>query len=653
MSSVLSYHKEQRQKEIKKNKAKRIAERDAKVAESASLHDIQTQINKLEKQKTYQNGHLDNKDVRKLERLQKELKIVKASEEERKKKAEEKAKLEWEQEKKRMSTKEGVDELNAQKFKKAKASVYYDAVLNPFGAPPPGQPMMYHKRGGGTTMNIREASIPQHLRSGDVDDTDEEDLYMHPSSHQKLNSKQEYQRDDHQTFQRIELKRETVPPPISSKPPPPPPAAPLPSQKVPTKPIETKKSSGTPILPPPSESVQRLNKKGKNKKALDADIWASTDELLYEGNLEGVHDETKDKQEPQYPNKKRRKVDADEERFDPLCPADEGYGEYRSSEQIKRSTTAKKKKDAEGGTKKCSWYYIDQGENIQGPFSSEQMFGWREVGFFPDNTMVRNGTGTEFVEISSVDLMTGELLHVGNEPSQSIEDRIAMLRAEHLETVMDKEGGGVDVRIAALRAELQPEVEGGEENEENDELVGPMYHPESVSVDNDDEQHFVAGPVVVDDEGVPSYPHVDTADEPYYEYPVPDDEENESIPYPVDIDYPVDEFYPDTDSAYAPYPNTDAAFDGNGDEEESVPYYYGSSFTGTNEDQVKVQKQVYTGDSAVVKMVPSNIRNRRQKIGKPKKTIIKKGDDQPKPIHDHKPLTDDYEEFMLEVQALK
>lgn len=649
MSSVLSYHKQQRQKEIKKNKAKRIAERDAKVAESASLQDIQSQIQKLEKQKAYQNGHLDNKDVRKLERLQKELKIVKASEEERKRKAEERAKLEWEQEKKRMASKEGVEELNAQKFQKSKASVYYDAVLNPFGAPPPGKPMMYHKRGGGTTMNIREASIPQHLRSGKEDDTDEEDLYEPPYSQQRGVLKQEYHRDDHRTFQRVESKRD-VPPPVPSKPPPPPP--PIPPQEVPTKPVGMKKGDGPPVLPTPSEAVQRLNKKGKKKKALDADIWASTDELLYEGTLEDVHDD-KDKQEPQYSNKRKRKAGEDGERFDPLCPADEGYADYRSSEQIKRSTNAKKKKDVEGATIKCSWHYIDQGGNVQGPFSSEQMSGWRQVGFFPDNTMVRNGTGTEFVEISSVDLMTGELLHNETEASQYVEDRIAALRAEHLETVMDKEDGGVDDRIAALRAELQSKVEGGEENEEYDQEVDHMRHSETMLRDVEPNEHAAAGPTFPNEEAVPSYPLADTTEEYNDEYPVPDDDVgNESIPYPADIDYPVDYSYPDTDTAYAPYPNTDAEFHRNGHEEEIAPYYYDAKEDEVT-DEVQAPKKVYTGDSAVVKMVPSNIRNRRQKVIKPKKAILKKGDEQSKQNHDHKALTDDYEDFMSEVQALK
>jgi hypothetical protein len=644
MSSVLSYHKQQRQKEIKKNKAKRIAERDAKVAESASLHDIQTQIHKLEKQKDYQNGHLDNKDVRKLERLQKELKIVKASEEERKKKAEEKAKLDWEQEKKRMASKEGVEEWNAQKFQKAKASVYYDAVMNPFGAPPPGKPMMYHKRGGGTTMNMKEASIPQHLRSGEEDDTDEEDSYE-PSSYVRQQGvpKQECHRE--KTFQRIESKRD-VPPPVPSKTPPvpPPPPPPIPSPQIPAQSAETKTREGPPVLPTPSESVQRLNKKSKNKKALNADIWASTDELLYDGDLEGIH-EQKDKQELQYPNRKKRKTSADDERFDPLCPADEGYSDYRSSEQIKRSTTGKKKKDVEGETSKCSWHYIDQVGNIQGPFSSEQMSGWRQVGFFPDNTMVRNGNGTEFVEISTIDLMTGDLLHAENEPSQSIEDRIAALKAEHLETVVDKEGGGVDDRIAALKAELKPPVESSKEHDQEEARL-------------EENQYLVHGPAIANNEAVPSYPVMDTKEEYNYEYPVQEDDgEIQSVPYPVDIDYPVDEFYPDTNAAYAPYPNADAAFHRNGDEEEFAPYYYDSNFLKAEDDQVtdevKAPKKVYTGDSAVVKMVPSNIRNRRQKVSKSKKPILKKGDDPSKRTNDRKALTDDYEDFMLEVQALK
>jgi hypothetical protein len=72
-----------------------------------------------------------------------------------------------------------------------------------------------------------------------------------------------------------------------------------------------------------------------------ADIWASNEELVYEGDLEGAPEI---QQQSSY--KKKRKVDKTniKESYDPLCPQDEGYGEYRSKDQIQRSTLNQKEK---------------------------------------------------------------------------------------------------------------------------------------------------------------------------------------------------------------------------------------------------------------------------------------------------------------------
>eukprot|EP01083_Nonionella_stella_P193865 715482_1 len=89
------YRRQQRKKQVQKNKTKRISARDTKVAETASLDEVKGEIKKLERKQENHNGHLDNKETRKLERLRKELKIVIAAEEDRKKAAEERAKQEW------------------------------------------------------------------------------------------------------------------------------------------------------------------------------------------------------------------------------------------------------------------------------------------------------------------------------------------------------------------------------------------------------------------------------------------------------------------------------------------------------------------------------------------------------------------------------
>ncbi|GFH57630.1 hypothetical protein CTEN210_14106 [Chaetoceros tenuissimus] len=472
------YKQQQRKKEKRKNKTKRISERDQKVAESTSLSSVQSDINKLETKKKNQNDHLDTKDTRKLERLRKELKIVIGAEEDRKKQREEKARLEWEERKQRMKTKEGVEELNQQKFKKAKASIYYDPVMNPYGAPPPGQPMLYHTKSGGKTLDINEAFIPYNLRDENDEDSVQSEKHDNiiiekgdDDGHSPEKGKQEEViQYDFQKLPIREVKEEKVPPPPPPPKPqrvPPPARIPekhsVPKQEVPV--IKESKPSGPPTLPKPSEAVQRLQRRKGKKRAMMADIWASQEEINYEGeDLEGSGMQTEEKDK--YSFKKRKKMDR-EDVYDPLCPADEGYSDYRSKEQIQKSTTSKKKvtdgdKDhMENGkisVKKVQWYYIDQSAIVQGPFQSDQMIGWNSAGFFPSDTMVRNGDDGEFVELGTVDLATGESkqeITIQAQPEESVEDRIAALK----QSMQAQPEESVEDRIAALKQSMQAQPE--------------------------------------------------------------------------------------------------------------------------------------------------------------------------------------------------
>ena len=88
-SNPLDVHRrQQRKKELQKNKSKRLAIRDAKVAETKSAKSIQNEIQKLES-KVENNYHLDYKEKQRLDRLKKELKIVEQAHEQRLKDAEE------------------------------------------------------------------------------------------------------------------------------------------------------------------------------------------------------------------------------------------------------------------------------------------------------------------------------------------------------------------------------------------------------------------------------------------------------------------------------------------------------------------------------------------------------------------------------------
>ena len=112
---------------------------------------------------------LDAIETKKLERLQKELRIVSAECAKRRALAEE-AQIERERELlAAQKTVAGVQKLNESKYSLVErfASVYYDEKMNPFGAPAPGQPKLYFAdaQGTTTTMDSRRAVVPGKLAS--------------------------------------------------------------------------------------------------------------------------------------------------------------------------------------------------------------------------------------------------------------------------------------------------------------------------------------------------------------------------------------------------------------------------------------------------------------------------------------------------------
>ena len=164
---VDQYRRAQRQKEIKKNKVTRLKQRDDKVAATKTVDDVGDDISQLERKKKFQEGYLDASDSRRLERLRKELRIVNEATERREKEEAERRETEriaCSQEKSEYDrSREGVERQNSERYRHARMSVYYDAMLNPFGAPPPGKPALYHSMGGGTTMDVRRACVPKEL----------------------------------------------------------------------------------------------------------------------------------------------------------------------------------------------------------------------------------------------------------------------------------------------------------------------------------------------------------------------------------------------------------------------------------------------------------------------------------------------------------
>lgn len=182
------YRRQQRKKELKKNKNARIKARDAKVAATRGIGEVQAEISLLERKRDRFGksrggkeggddeaaasertpGGLDANETKKLERLRKELKIVTAESVKRKELHE---LAEREKEKQFIAaqkTVEGVQKLNESKYSVLEryASVYYDEQMNPYGAPPPCKPKMYwsDSEKKTTTMNPRMAVVPKQLQ---------------------------------------------------------------------------------------------------------------------------------------------------------------------------------------------------------------------------------------------------------------------------------------------------------------------------------------------------------------------------------------------------------------------------------------------------------------------------------------------------------
>mmetsp|Transcript_17420 Transcript_17420/g.35083 ORF Transcript_17420/g.35083 Transcript_17420/m.35083 type:complete len:646 (-) Transcript_17420:1444-3381(-) len=184
------YRRHQRKKELKKNKTSRIQARDAKVAATRTVEEVQAEISALERRRDrfgkkvdgHAGGHddddrhndserkegLDSAQIKKLERLRKELKIVTAATKERQAQLEQRQLEEHKELLAKQKTVEGVKKINEEKYSLVQrfASVYYDENMNPFGAPPPGQPSLYYcdEEGKATTRDARGAVVPKRLR---------------------------------------------------------------------------------------------------------------------------------------------------------------------------------------------------------------------------------------------------------------------------------------------------------------------------------------------------------------------------------------------------------------------------------------------------------------------------------------------------------
>ena len=154
---VSDWHRQQRKRELAKNKTARIAARDAKVKESKSVAGIQEEIQAIERQfkvKDKEEAVIPHGVKSKLDRLRKELKLVQQAQDEANRLRES------QQQQLPQHLQQQHQQPAFEPLPNPQVSVYYDPVLNPYGAPPPGQPKLYHRVGGGVTMNLNEACLP-------------------------------------------------------------------------------------------------------------------------------------------------------------------------------------------------------------------------------------------------------------------------------------------------------------------------------------------------------------------------------------------------------------------------------------------------------------------------------------------------------------
>ena len=672
------HRRQKHKKELEKNKKARISARDEKVKETKTVGEISKQIKESERR-----GNKSHGETMKLQRLQKELKLVKEAGASRPKQA--------------PSDNRPLTELDD-----PRKSVYYDERMNPFGAPPPGKPRLYHRRGGGITMNKDEAAVPGLEEKARREQMKEQPQYISGygedgAAVESTNAPQIYMPPRQPPL--------TPPPPPYSQqrsvPPLPPPGQRHQQQRsIPPPPPLPKEAPPTalPSLPKPSAAVAR-----NRKRKLAADIWASSEEVEYE----------------------RHHNDMDLE------------------EGVKNIKKESKKKTQD-------WFYCDNFNNLQGPYSAQHMQLWQQAGYFPPETLVRcmdgpfakMGTvnfGRETIQVQEkVDDVQARLeslrqQHQAYDAEDEVQTRIEALRQQKQGNAEPEADDGVDRRIQALRqtqvADKAAEMQQSEDDiqarieavcqqqsqtEEDDGVESrvqalrqvsekPVLHPndvlklrqasqgeresvvedgiqariEALRYDRSSEKYPIVPPSVYpvgDDEEPPVYPVDDfqepsaypvggddepqpylvSGDEELPRYPVGGDQEPaypmQDVPYPTgdeyldDFSYPVTNAYP-TDEVGA-YPVDDGVPD------DIIP---GDVIPESEPSPAAVPpKKVVKVDKEIVEFMPSHLHKKRRAA----KPTSKPTAPRPPPKLSTTPPTksklvgDDYETFMKEISGL-
>ena len=445
------HHRKARLKEIQKNKQKRIKERDEVVLNTKSITEVREEIKIAEREmkRHGNNPQQRGSSERKIARLQKEQKILQEAADAAKAQAAANPES-------AMDMMQRQQELEAQQKQKRplselddpRKSVYYDEQLNPYGAPPPGKPRLYHRRWGGVTLNPHEAVTleqqyvpvpppppppppPRQLRhhhnhynsrEGQYQNTNHPHQYGYQQQHKQSKT---FATDNEIKKDEIEIKKikdndddnknennnkddeSTI----------------VDVGKVTT---SIEKKTSIPSLPAPSQAVQRTARTNKKKGGILADIWASTEEVEYE--------------------RETNRIDLE---------ADDVGTSMKKAKKKKKKTKVKKGP--------LELYYRDTAGTVQGPFTKYLMKEWSEAGYFPPTTLTRTNrmkNQEEWIPIKDLPALK-DLLQL--ETSRS--------KAKKLATNKSKSGDDdVQARIAALKQACPNEKDS--DRNDNDENYG-------------------------------------------------------------------------------------------------------------------------------------------------------------------------------------
>ena len=635
------HHKKKHLKELQKNKQQRIKARDDKVVQTKTVSGVKEEIRNLKRRK-----NLQHSEKQKLQRLEKELKLVQAA-------AANKPKIFQPQQ---------LPQKPLTELDDPRKSVYYDEKLNPYGAPPPGKPRLYHHRGGGVTMDVRLAVVPGEPPP--------------PPSHQ-----------------RQVTRREEIPPlPRESPPrrrtPSPPPLPPSPEEEEEEETEnesvrEEEKPLVIPALPPPSQAVKR-SRRGK----ATIDIWASTEEVEYERRANKIDLEADNVGAVVSKKKTKKKKPPLEYHYQDMSGSLQGpYKKAQMQEWFQAGffppTTLVK------SNRNDSWVPIADVQALQESpaFAPAKETIEDRIAALRNDDSVQdriNALKKESSVEERIAALKGQnvLSEENQETTTSVQDRVAALRASSGPEHQVPGDGDPDANVyeppadAGVPPPPPPPKADGDYTPQVDDMVPPPYPVDDVApYPVDDEAGSASYPIddeagpapyPVDDETEPApYPLDEAGLAPYpvdneaspAPYPIDEgegpapyavDESDGIAPYPADVAYPVDEAYPGTEDAVYPvtgaypaidsYPDSANAHGGDSDKLQNYPVQ--------PEDEHAVKKTIKV-DKEVVAFLPSHMQSKKRRAQMSSETRRKKHNTAQKG-----PKIDEYDKFMEEIDGL-